>query len=755
MSKSEMPAPRMSAERPVEGALAVGLMEAFRFLRRRFWVIAVSGFVVLAVVVAIVQQLTPLYTSRATVFIDTRENRIADVQAVYSGLTSEAVDLEGQAEIIRSAAVAERVIDELGLMNDPEFNSALRPDEQSILAVVGLDDVFRFVVSQVRASPAPTAGDEDPRAEADRDRRERERVIGSFLGGLAVRRDDIAPVVTISFTSEDREKAARIANAVADQYIVDQLEARFEATRRATDWLNERLAELSWDLRQAEETAEAFRKEQGLIDTGELTLVEQRLADTNAQLMVARADLAERQARLQQARQLGDDSQAAETFGDVMGSPLVVQLRRQEAELMGLLADLSQSYGSNHPEVRHASAQLRDVRAYIGEEIGRILGSLESNVSVAEARVQTLEDSLQDLEANTAVNNVAAIQLRELERRVEVGHELHRTYLARFEEMSEQEGIEQPEARLLSQAMVPGSPSYPNTKLLLAAGILLAGTVGVGLALVLEMVQRGYQTVQRLEDDLGLSNLAMLPTIRRRPGTGRTAGGPADPALRGAYAEALRMVRTALTVSNIDDPPKIVLVASALPGEGKTRLAVDLGRLCAQAGQRVLLFDGDFRRPSVRRALGLPPSSGLVELLVGDTGVGDVVQTDPRSGLHVLAGSRPLPNVFELLSSERLRALFAELRRTYDMVIVDSPPLLGVADGRILAKTADQTLLTVRWNKTPRAAARRAVKLLEDVGATIAGTVFSQVDLRRNATFGEGEAGYYLPHLRRYYVQGS
>ena len=747
-ARAEGGAPYGGIEAEDQGFLELDLMALYRTLRKRLGVIMGVTVGLTALVMVVVLQQTPLYTAEAQILLDRQKMQVTDMQAVMSGLSPDSATVDSEVEILRSRTLAARVIETLDLVQDPEFNGALR--EPSMLRWLDPRVWIGTALSLIEAEPLPQSEDVRARAELN-------GVINSVLGRLTVTRQRLTYVINISFVSENPAKAARIANSLADLYILDQLEAKFDATRQANDWLSRRLAELRQQVQDSERAVEIYRTEEGLESSAAgVTVSEQQLSELNAQLILARTSLAEAEAKYSRAQQIRRSGGTIESMADVVQSGTISQLRQKQAELARELANLASKYGPRHPEIVNAEAQRRDIERQIGSEINRIVGSLENNVSVAQTRVGALEDSLREIRGEAGTGNQAMIQLRELEREAAANRAVYESFLNRFKETSQQQDFQTPDARVISTATPPGGPSHPKKTRAALLAIILSGMLGVGLAFLLEHLDNGLQTGRDVEQALGLPHLVSLPATPAEKGADGKVMSPQDYLLvkpLSAFSESLRSLRSALQLSNVDNPPTVILFTSALPNEGKTTTSAGFARAAAASGLKVALVDCDLRHPSVHKAFGLKrPEAGLVELLAERLDLAQVLIRDPKSELDILPIATGTANPPDVLGSTQMRLLLDRLKADYDLVVLDSAPVLPVSDSRVLSRIADETVFVVRWNETPKDAAQAAIRELRLYDANIAGAVLAVVDTAAQAKYGYGDGGYYYGKYSRYYV---
>ena len=739
MHSSAVQAEGMSLNRQM---IEFDLLEIARALRRRVKVIAGIAAGLTAIVMITVFQMTPRYTAHALVLLDPERTQVVDFTAVMSGLPADSATTDSQVEVMSSRSIARRVVEKLNLIEDEEFNAELA--KTSLLSWL---DPREWMASLFEAD-----------AELTPERRQEmamDAVIDSFVDAERIRRRGMTYIIDVNFTSRDPLKAAKIANAIAETYVLDQLEAKFNATRQANEWLSQRLEGLRQQVSDSERAVELYRTQNGLQSSRGSTITEQQLSELNAQLILARADRAEKQAKYSRARQILGSGGSIESVVDVLQSKTISDLRQQQAELASKKADLSTKYGPRHPAIVNIEAQRRDLQAQISAEVRRIVDSIANEAAIADTRVKALESSLKELQDTQGQHGQAEVKLRELEREAAANKAVYESFLNRFKETSQQQDLQTADARVISEAVPPVAPSFPQKGIVFGISAVISLIAGVGVALLLERLDNGVQTGSQLEEILSLPHLVSVPVIPAETGENGKPMLPHEYLLRkplSAYAEALRSLRSALSLSSVDNPPKVVLFTSALPNEGKTTTAVSFARAAAQSGQRVLLVDCDLRHPSVHRALRMKqPKEGLVECLAGRAGFGDVVVKDAPSGLDFIPVASGAANPPDVLGSAQMRRILREAREAYDLVVLDTAPVLPVSDSRVLAQIADKTIFVVRWNETPREAASGAVKELRAFDADIAGAILTVVDTARQAQYGYGGAGYYYGRYSRYY----
>jgi len=731
------------------GLAEFDLREAFRKLWRRKAVI-VGTVVLLSVAAAIILfQIPPQYATQAQVLIESRNSSMVNIEELVAGRGVDTETIESEMEVMKSRRLAEKVIEQLGLYKDPEFNPALRSKGffDSILD-------FRSYLPKEWTAILFDGQSNRELTEAEKRARERVAVVDEFLSRLTVARQGFSRVISIGFFSENPDRAAQVANKLSEDYIVDQLEAKFEATRRTTAWLNEKIAGLREKVDASERAVESFRKEAGLLQGTAGPLITQQISDLNAQLILAGAHRAEADARLSQVQQLIRSSGGAGSAADVLDSRIVQALMDKETDIRRKVVELSGQFGERHPKMISARAELTDIQSKIESEVKKVVQTLKNEVGIARAREATLQENLERLKIRLGQSNTAEVRLRALEREGEANKALLETFLARFEQKSTEQDIQsqRPDARVISRADIPTVASHPKKTIILSLVVVAATIIGVLLVFLLEQLDKGFRSGDQIERMTGVSILSLVPALT---GFGKSRQTPPDYILErpmSAYGEAVRGLYTSLLLSHVDSPPKTVVFTSAQSGEGKTTLALSLTRMLAKSGRRVILIDTDLRKPSVSTFLGIPTDPGLVELLAGETKLEDVVRTDEASGAQIITAGKFATNAADIVASDHMKRLIEGLAQSYDLVILDSPPVLAVSDARILATLVDRVVFTVRWADTRRETVAMALKQIVASEAKLAGVVLNVVNVKKHAQYGYGDSGYYTGRIKKYYV---
>ena len=717
---------------------AIDLHRHIALFRRRLRLFMAIALAVFVASVVFTFQLTPKYTAMAEVMLDSRQEKVTNVQDVLSGLPSDTTAVDTEVEVLKSRNLAEKVVAAMKLDQDPEFNSALASKP-----------FWRSFFPAAAPVASPTALEKAHNAVVDR-----------VMSATKVARSGLTYVIKVSFTSKSPSKAATIANAFADNYLLEQLDAKFDATRRASDWLNSRLSGLKMQVEQAEAAVAQYKASHGLmgISGGEgATIAQQEISTLNTQLAQARAQQAEADANLATARQQLARGSIGDDLGASLNSPVISQLRQQRAQISSQVADMEGRLGPRHPDMLKAQRQLADTDAQIQSEIRRISSNLEAQAQVARQRTASIEGSLSNSRGSLAANGTASVQLNDLQRNADSLSTLYQTYLDRFKQTSNQQGLQQSDSRVVSRAKVPTTPSFPNTPLNMALGLILAIAAAIGTMFLVEALENGLYTSEDVEKTIGLPHLGSIPlaatSIDEKEKTKSTVSPTryvVDKPLS-SFAEAFRNIRTSILSSKVGERVRVVAITSALPGEGKTTTCICLGRVMAMGGTQTVVVDCDLRRRTVNRLFSEEPAVGLLEVLAGTTRLEDALVLDEASGAYFLPLAKGDYTPKDVFASAAMDNLLKDLKGRFDVVLLDTAPVLPVADTRVLAPKADVTVFLAQWRKTPHRAVLNAVRQLDSVGAYIVGIGLTQMDMKEQARSGYGDAGYYYRAYKQYY----
>ena len=423
----------------------------------------------------------------------------------------------------------------------------------------------------------------------------------------------------------------------------------------------------------------------------------------------------------------------------VMADPVVAQFKAAEATASARVQELSRRYGAKHPAMVAAQSDLNSARASLRAQVEQVVASIENSYQLALANERGLQSSFE--QNKEQIQNISRneFRLRELQREVETNRSLYDTFMTRLKETTATQDLETVSARIVDQAVVPSQPIKPKKSLIVALATLLALMVGVGLALLLEMLNNTFKGTEEIENKLNLPVLGILPLLK-----GKQNNNVAKLFEQGGnkpFSEAVRTIRTGLVLSGIDNPYKVTVVTSSVPGEGKSSVSSNLANALGQM-ERVLLVDADMRRPTVAKNYEFPVGTpGLANLIAGTAKLDDCIQQ--LDGLDVMPAGTVPPNPLELLSSDRFASIIKVLADKYDRVIIDSAPTQAVSDALVLSRHANAVIYVVKSEATASPLVQAGVGKLLQMGAPVKGVVLNQLDVKKAAKYGYSYGGYY------------
>ncbi len=717
--------PGVGAE-PIEPA-------GWAFLLNLFWqrkfllagiVILITGFSAL-----IAYNIPPRYSSTARLMLHPPKAPISKAgvaQMIIGSMGNTGSSVHGEIEVMRSDRLIEKIVTELGVVKDPEFNGSQGGGFS--LNPARLPPV-RWLLDLLRPdNPANERLSKRPVTVLDSTMR-------AFRDGLIIRPSGLSLMVRVEFTSRDPKKSAHYANGFARIYITDRMERRMQANVDAGTWLDTQLSELRSTMISSERAVAEFQSLRNLTDKGSPVLNDQQLSNANLQLLNAITEHSEKKLRLQQVRKMVRSPEGARSLREVRESYVIQRLLNEESKVMRHAAELETRFGERHPTMIKIRSDIARLRVRIKAEQNRILEGLRNEVRVAGARVAAMKKELGTLEGARSAVHSDKVQLLQLQRVAGANRKIYETFLSEYGASSGSGALQRNDVEVISPALAPLSPSAPRKGLIIGFGLMISLAIGTFAILLLERLDDGFRSLAQVEQFLNAIPLGMVPRPVRKQH--KNLSNLIVKSRNAPYTEAVRTLSTSLMLSNLDQPPKVILIASALPGEGKTSLASSIARLAATSvlKGRAILIDCDLRRPGVSNELGLKPTKGLTDLLTGTAKLDDVLMVDSQTGLHVIPAVPGTPSPPDMLNSSQMSVLVQALSQNYDTVVLDSPAMSAVADARILARLADASIFVVEWQATPRPLALESYRQLVGTGAKVAGVVLQKVNVRRSSRY--------------------
>ena len=750
-------------KRPVRPARAASYDDAHAFLRmlsRRKWHLAGVTALVCAAAGLLLTQLTPEYRATALVQLDTRKARVTNTPDVVGGLTLDIPAMQTEIEVLRSVSLLGRVADKLRLDQDPEYGA--KPTSTLGLAMREVRSIYARWIG-VDADKGRAQHERDLQLDARGlagfdaqaiDNSRRERAIESLESRLRVATRSRSYVIAVSLDSAVPAKAKQIVETITYFYVVDQLQAKLDANKRATEFFDHRLAELKRKVEATERAVATYREKSGLTIGKDSTVASQSLSELNTQLIQARAQRVDRESRLVALQRAARNPATLSGFTEVMTNHTMSMLRAQEAEVARRVGDLVKSYGDSYPSVLQARSEQRQIQGFVAAEVAKIISSVNGDVEAARAKEAELQQQVSQLEQQAGGLGQQEVELRQLQREAQSTQAIYEDFLSRSQELREQQDIQQPDARILSPSSVSPDKVYPRYRLTMIVAILAGFGIGVVAIGLLERLDDSLRSGKQIEDLTGRPLVGMIPRLARRKLRQFTPARFAIENPTSAYAEALRSAFTAITLASVDEPPRVILVTSSLPGEGKSTFACSLAGLIARSNpvKRTVIVDCDLRRSSVVSSLGLPATGGTInEYLAGSKTLHQTLGRDESSGLYYIPAARNTANSAEILNSNTMRAFVQGLAGQFDLIILDTPPLKTVSDALVATQLADYIVFLVQWEQTSRELAVSALNQMRDLRKNV-GVVLAQVDVRRHMRYGYSDHGYCNPKYRDYYA---
>lgn len=699
------------------------LREYLRVLIKRKWIVLGTLMLVFGAVLIATLRTTPIYDAVGSIAINKPDPMLQSLRdATNSGADYyDPTDLDTEVRILRSDLLALQVIKQLNLDRLPEFGGHGAPSSGSLeLTTDALEP------DSIRANA----------------------LLGSFKGSLRVMLEPNTRVINIHYRSPNKQLAARVVNAMANTYIEQNFKTRFESTMQASDWLSRQLVDLQMKVETSQEKLVKYQKDHqilGIDDKQNITTA--KLDELNKELTVAESERMQKESVYRLAETGDTETAAAVSAGSTQDkssentSLLLEKLQEQKGDLKLQIAQFSTQFGPAYPKLAQLNNQVQEIDAQIQNEMKKVAGRLRGDYLASQQRENMLHAALEGQKQQANKLNESAIEYSLLKRDFETNRTLYEGLLQKLKEAGVTAGLRSNNIRQVDIARTPADPTEPNIPRNLGFAFVLGLTSGIGLAFLLEGVDNTVRTPEQAQAISGLPSLGMIPLGSKTNSdiSSRQLSVAASKEAvelvtisrpQSQMSESYRALRTSLLLTSVGAPPKIILITSALPQEGKTTTSINTATVLAQKGTRVLLIDADLRRPSIHKTLGMGPRAGLSNVLTGGT---TLQQATARSSslpnLFVLPAGTPPPNPAELLASAQMFDILAELREQYDHIIVDTPPTLSVTDAVVLSTRADAVVLVIRSGQTTKPALRRARDILAQVNARVAGVLMNAVNL--------------------------
>ncbi|MEJ0095900.1 MAG: polysaccharide biosynthesis tyrosine autokinase [Methylocella sp.] len=729
------------------------LNNSARIIRRQLPIVSVIIFCCLALAALYLFITPPKFTATGSMVIDTRKVQILQQQqSVLGDVQIDASTVQTQVEVLKSENVALSVIRKLHLIDDPEFVPPANGPTKGL---------FSFLFPSATSRPMSES--------------EREQIaLAAFQGGLTVSREGLTYVIDLGFTSLNAEKSARIVNTLVESFIEDQLDAKYQAARRAGNWLLERIKELRAQASAAERAVIDFKQQNNLVDTGPIAngpanaarmINDQQLSEVSSQLILASAATAEAKARLDRITTVMSQDVADASLADALKNEVIVKLRQQYLDLAQREAIFAQKYGVNHLATVNLRTQMQEVKHSISDEMRKIAESYKSDYEIARAREQSLKNSLANAVTESQAIGPARAQLRELTANADAARTLYDTFLQRYmEAVQQQDTVPISETRMISPANPPLKKSSPKGALTLLLALAGGGILSFAIAYLREVSDGVLRTSDQVESTLNVNCLAMAPALKIASSRGEAKAADAEGKMAptdvdflrfvvdspfSRYAEAIRSVKIAADLNGALKSHKVIGITSTLPNEGKSTLSANLAHLIADAGGNVILVDADLRSPSLSRWLA-SDAPGLIDVVIGNISLDAAVTTLPSTRLNFLAAgaTAKLPHTNEILASAAMKNLIDSLRVKYDYIIVDLSPVAPIVDVRATGHIIDTYVYVIEWGKTKVDVIERGLSEAQGIYDRMLGVVLNKVDTAAQSRYERYHGNHYY---RKYY----
>ena len=775
------------------------LQSYLRTLKKRKWPIVLFSALVTALAVYHVSTATPIYSATSTLLIEDQGADLVPIGELV-GIDTQSQDYyQTQFELLRSRGLALRVINHMGLWNHPEFSAtaaAEKAQSEAARAVMlgeeptGIDKWVKIASDKVAGltrqeegvlseSTSVTLNLENQVFEIDRAEvvdlsnttdevqqqlsvnlyedtlsNEQKSVISSFMGRLAIAPVRKTTLVKISFESSDPEFAALVANTVGEQYIESYLDAKLELTTKASEWLNESLTELKATLDASEDRLISFKQVNGLVDVGNSVarLNEQELLLVTAELAQARSDLSGKSNLYREVQSLQGQPNLLQSIPSVQADSLVQLVKIEQGKAQRELDELKNRYGARHPRVVDANSQLATLNSNLEGHVNRVVGTMAKDFQLARQRVASIEAKLAIGKQEIQAIGTKKFELDELEREVQTNRNIYETFYTRITEAKSTDGLDNANALITDPAVAPVSPIRPKKQLVIALAALASLIFAMLMAFLYEHMDDTIKGTHDIEGKLGVRLLGILPFINGGLFS-KSNSLPLDPTKiidkQGRFGEAVNTARTSLCMDDGDEPRKIIMVTSSVPGEGKSTTSINLGYSLAQL-ERVLIIDCDMRRPTLAKAAGLDKNtSGLSNLISNTAPASECIKRGVFEGSVDILPSGPIPvQPLELLSSKRFEKILSQLEKHYDRIVLDCAPTQAVSDALVLSRLSDAVVYVVKSHDTSIELVKRGLQRLRQTDAPVAGVIISQVDIDKITSYG---GDYYYQGYYDYY----
>ena len=675
------------------------------FKRRMLFIGLVTALcIILGIVYLLI--VNPSYTATTVMQLNVRPNSALNLETALLSSESDNAAIQSEIDIIKSRTVVRRVINRLGLLDHPEFNQK---------------GALGGFIASVKGSDTKTNDDAQTQMI---------HATEALLDNLTVSKDPRSYTVRIAYRSHEPKLAQTIANTLAQEYLAYQVDSDQQITNKAVENLNPRIKELRNKLNKSEQAVEIFKHTHNLGDFGDgLTLGDQRVSELNRQLVEARAELEQKRARLNSAKRLINSPGGLDSVTEVLNSPLIQRLREQESDMLTERSELTNLYRAGHPKLRNIDREITNLRSKINREVGKIIKSFENEVMIARANAQSLERKLNDANSQVASTEEFRVELSELQREAEADRVLYETLLNNYKKAKETSNLEKVSAKIISAADIPLKPSHPKKIIVMLASLLGGLLLGSALAIILEVLHKGFTSIAQIERQTGVLALGMVPSLPYKDRE-RSAKAILDDT-NSKYNDALRSILTLIKLSRASDTQNAtftsLLTIPCAYGNNNSVFTVSLARNRAAQGKKVIFIDLDIYTAPAGYILAPHQEEARDIFMHNDLMLEQTIQEDHITNMHYIVPNPKIRYNSTVLESDMVKNMVKRASEHYDLVVINAPALSDHSDALQLAKLADESILTAAWGDTPKQVVEDAVRLFKAARAKLSGIVLTDV----------------------------
>jgi len=707
----------------------IDLSQYWRTIKRAKWSIMAVTLCCLIIGGLIASSAVPIYRASAKILADPQQpNANRNEQYIASALVF--LYYETQYEIINSRNIAQTVVEKLGLVE--KYKKTQKENKSK--KVSGLSSTIKEIKTEFSAL---FSKEKTTKISAPTDADLKIMLASSIQAGIEVSGGKQSQIINISYTSPDPQEAAEIINAISDAYIQFGLESRLGEVKNTESWLTEQYALLKEKLQDSETTLSTYRSQQGLVDTSQ----QQRIANTqlqsmNNELIRAQTKLSAAEEQYFAVKNVQKGSKDFYSLGPVLQNKTASDMVKAEARASQKISELFERYGELHPKMISARSELKNTQSNLAREVNKIVDNIQKNYKLAQFQVTNINKLISKTRSDIQSLQTENFSLVSLEREVENNRRIYENFQISLMEASGRGEYTASNVHIIDRAIVPKTPFKPNIKLIIVLAGVFGVFFGVVLAFMREALDNTFKTPDAIEEKLKLPALGITPIVKKKKNIAKPEQQYLDDS-RSPFAESINTIRTGLLFSNIDNPPKTILVTSATGSEGKSTMAMNLAAAYSNLG-KTLLLEVDLRKPSVAKSLEIEAKLGLTDLVTGSvTSASELFHKDNNDKLSIITCGTIARNPLELLSSQKFEQVLESLKLHFDYIILDGPPTLPVSDSCILANKVDGVVFAVKAEDTRIKVAKEAVTRLQKLNANIIGAVLTVAEPHKMSYYGD------------------